>query len=175
MKTSILVAAVVGLTATIQPTLAQPTKAPASTSPVQPQVPSPAEFDKRLAQAQDHMKQMQAQMDKIAATQDPQERQRLLQEHWASMQAAMSVMHGMWGPGGAGCCAGGPGMGPGMMMGGPMMGWGHMRGYYSSLTPEQLKQRQYMMDQYLPMQQMMMDHMMWHQRWMNQQPPAATK
>jgi hypothetical protein len=66
-------------------------------------------------------------------------------------------------------------MGPGMMMGGPMMGWGHMRGYYSSLTPEQLKQRQYMMDQYLPMQQMMMDQMMWHQRWMNPQPPAVTK
>ena len=50
-----------------------------------------------------------------------------------------------------------------------------MRGYYSSLTPEQLKQRQYMMDQYLPMQQMMMDQMMWHQRWMNPQPPAVTK
>lgn len=50
--------------------------------------------------------------------------------------------------------------GPGMMMGAPMMDWGHMRGYYSNLTPEQLKQRQYMMEQYLPMQQMMMNHMM---------------
>jgi hypothetical protein len=47
-----------------------------------------------------------------------------------------------------------------------MMGWGHMRGYYSKLTPEQLKQRQYMMDQYVPMQQMMMDHMMQHQQYM---------
>lgn len=50
-----------------------------------------------------------------------------------------------------------------MMMGG---GWGHMRGYYSNLSPEQLRQRQYMMDQYMPMQQMMMDHMMRHQQYM---------
>ena len=60
-----------------------------------------------------------------------------------------------------------------MMMGGPMMGggWGHMRGYYSNLSPEQLRQRQYMMDQYMPMQQMMMNHMMWQQHW---QSPAAS-
>ncbi len=48
-----------------------------------------------------------------------------------------------------------------------------MRGYYSNLTPEQLKQRQYMTDQYLPMQQMMMDHMMWHQQRMNPTPAPA--
>ncbi len=46
-----------------------------------------------------------------------------------------------------------------------------MRGYYSDLTPEQLRQRQYMTDQYMGMQQMMMDHMMWRQQWMG--PPAA--
>ena len=68
--------------------------------------------------------------------------------------------------------ADGPGrMGEGMM-GGNMMGWDHMRGYYSGLTPEQMKQRQYMMDRYMPMQQMMMDHMLWHQRWQST-PPAA--
>ncbi|WP_310732623.1 hypothetical protein [Sphaerotilus hippei] len=50
------------------------------------QPPNPAEFDKQLAQAREHMQAMQAQMDKIAKTQDPQERQRLLEEHWASMQ-----------------------------------------------------------------------------------------
>jgi hypothetical protein len=43
-----------------------------------------------------------------------------------------------------------------------MMGWRRMGGYYSRLTPEQMKQRQYMMDQYMNMQQMMMDHMMQH-------------
>jgi len=175
MKRSILTAAVAAMVLAIQPTVAQTSKPGDQAAQAQPPTLNPAEFDKQLGQVQEHMKLMQAQMDRIAKTQDPQERQRLLQEHWTSMQGAMSTMHGMWGHGGAGCCSGGAGMmGPGMMMGGPMMGWGQMRGYYSSLTPEQLKQRQYMMDQYLPMQQMMMDHMMWHQRWMAQ-PPATTK
>jgi hypothetical protein len=61
-------------------------------------------------------KVLQAQMDKIRATQDPAERQTLIQQHWSSAQSAMTVMHGMWGPGG----------GSGMMSG-QMMGWGHMR------------------------------------------------
>ncbi|TDN62147.1 hypothetical protein B0G77_5681 [Paraburkholderia sp. BL10I2N1] len=63
-------------------------------------------------------------------------------------------------------------MGPGMM-GGTGPGWRHMGGYYSCLTPEQLRQRQYMTDQYLRMQQEMMDNMMWQQYWMG--PPAPTK
>ena len=175
MKLSMLAAALVVATVMAQPALAQSPKPADKSAQAQPATPSPAEFDKQLAQMREHMQQMQAQMSKIQQTQDPQERQRLLQEHWTSMQAAMATMHGMWGPAGAGCCAGGAGMGPGMMMNGPMMGWGHMRGYYSGLTQEQLRQRQYMMDQYMPMQQMMMDHMMWHQRWMTQPPAPATK
>ena len=91
------------------------------------------------------------------------------------MQAAMATMRGMWGSAGMGCCASGPGMGPGMMMGGPMRGWGQLHGYYSGLTQEQIRQRQYMMDSYMPMQQMMMDHMLWHQRWTTQPPTTATK
>lgn len=145
------------------PVLAQSTTA----SSVQPSVPNVQEFDKQLSQAQENMKKMQEQMDKISQTQDPQARQKLLQDHWATMQSNMQLMHGMWGSSdGAGCCMRGSTMGPGMMMGGPMMGWGHMGGYYSKLTPEQQKQRQYMMDQYMPMQQFMMDHMMQHNQWM---------
>ena len=53
------------------------------------------------------------------------------------------------------------------------MGWGGMRPYFNKLTPEQMKQRQYMMDQYMGMQQMMMDHMLQGQQWMMQPPPAA--
>ena len=49
-----------------------------------------------------------------------------------------------------------------------MMGWDDMDGYYSNLTPEQTKQRQYMMDRYMGMQNMMMDNMMMHQNWMMQ-------
>jgi hypothetical protein len=161
MKQLILASALVAIAFASQPALSQTPKSADNAAQTQPPAPNPAEFDKQLVQMREHMQTMQAQMDKIAKTQDPQERQRLLQEHGNSMQAAMSVMHGMWGGGGAGCCNGQGMMGPGMMM-----GWGHMRGYYSKLTPEQLRQRQYMMDQYLPMQQMMMNHMMQHQMYM---------
>jgi hypothetical protein len=64
---------------------------------------------------------------------------------------------GVMGGAGPGCCGG---------------GWGHMGGYYSQLTPEQLRKRQYMTDQYLRMQQEMMNNMMWQQQyWMG--PPAS--
>lgn len=142
--------------------LAQAQPAPAEKgTPAQPATPNVADFDKQMAQVQENMKKMQEQMDKIRQTQDPQARQMLLQEHWATMQNNMQLMHGMGGMGMMGCCAGGPMM-DGHMMGGPMMGW---RGY-SKLTPEQMKRRQYMMDRYMGMQQMMMDHMMQHQQYM---------
>ena len=173
MKLSILAGALVTAAVTALPTQAQSPKPANKGVQAQPSTPSPAEFDKQLGQMREYMQQMQTQMDKIQQTQDPEERRRLLQEHWASMQSAMETMHAMWGPAGAGCC--GLGMGPGRMMDGPMMSWGQMRGYYSQLTPEQIRQRQYIMDQYLPMQQMMMDHMMWHQRWTTQPPAPATK
>jgi len=84
------------------------------------------------------------------------------------------------GGGTMGCCAGGPETGVGTgghMMGGPMMsggmmGWRGAEGYYSNLNPEQLRRRQYMMDRYVAMQQQMMNHMMRHQHWMSQLPPA---
>ncbi|WP_438979151.1 hypothetical protein [Polynucleobacter sp.] len=43
-----------------------------------------------------------------------------------------------------------------MLSGAGMMGWHGMGGYYSKFTPEQLKQRQYMTDQYTSIQQQMM-------------------
>lgn len=132
--------------------------------------PNPVEFDKQMAQLQANMKTMQEQMTKLQQTQDPRERQRLLQDHWATMQNSMTMMQGMWGPGMMGCCGNGPMMG-GHMMNGPT-GWHGMGNHYSKLTPEQLRQRQYMTDQYLGAQQMMMNHMMWHQQWMSQLPPA---
>ena len=131
---------------------------------VQVEQPAPdvQDFDKQMEQAQQYMAQMQEQMDNIRETQDPQMRQKLLQEHWATMQKNMQLMHGMWREeGGLACCMGGGKRGHGMMR-----GWRHMGGHYSKLTPEQLQQRQYMMDQYLPMQQRMMQHMMEHQHYM---------
>ena len=171
-----------------QPTPSPGTSAqtrPTTRVPSQPAASDPAEFDKQMARVQENVTKMQQQMDKLQHTSDPQERQRLLQQHWETMQNAMATMHGMSGAGTIGCCAGGPATssGPGgHMMGGPMMGGPMMGGmmgwqhgadnFYSNLTPEQLRQRQYMTDRYVAMQQQMMNHMMWHQHWMSQLPPA---
>jgi len=171
-KFLVAMAAGIALASAVSQAASKDTSAPQSSSKSQP--PAAAEFDKNLAQVQEQMETMQAQMDQIRKTQDPQERQKLLEQHWATMQSAMTIMHGMWGPG-----IMGHGMGPGMMGGaGPEMmggGWGHMGGYYSRLTPEQLRQRQYMTDQYLQMQQEMMNNMMWQQQYRGAPPPANTK
>ena len=134
-------------------------------------------FDARLAEAQTQMQRMQEQMDRLRKITDPSERQALLNQHWVAMQNAMNSMHGMWRPDMMGCCGAGGGMmhGSGMMGGRGPMGWGAMRDHYSRLTPDQLKQRQYMMDQYIGMQQMMMEHMMMRQEWMAPAPPPAGK
>ncbi len=116
--------------------------------------PDVAKFDKQMDEAQKNMQKMQEQMAKINQTQDPQERQKLMKEHWATMQNTMPMMHGMMGS-----------MGGCPMMGG-MMGCHNMSDYYSKLTPEQQKQRQYMMDHYIGMQNMMMDNMMQRQNLM---------
>ena len=50
------------------------------------------------AAMQEQMKLMQAQMEQIAKTQDPKERQRLLQDHMTAMQKMLASMQGM--PGG---------------------------------------------------------------------------
>ena len=157
-----------------QPVLAaeKPKDAPKKEAAAQPAAPNPAEFDKQLTQMQQNMQLMHDQMAKISQTQDPQERQKLMQEHWNTMRGSMDMMQGMWNSGGMGCCMMGGGMNGGHMMGGNMMGDGHMmgwegmHGYYNKLTPEQQKQRQYMSDQYMQMQQMMMDNMMQHQQYM---------
>jgi len=161
---TLTVALTLGLIAAI-PAHAQPSSNPDKSAQGQPQTPNIADFDRQSAQVQEHIQRMQEQMEKIRQTQEPQERQKLLQEHWATMQSGMGMMQGMWGQGMmGGHMRGGP------MRGGPMMGWRGMEGYYSRLTPEQMKQHQYMMDQYMGMQQQMMNHMMMHQNYMWRQP-----
>jgi hypothetical protein len=116
---------------------------------------TPAQADQRFEQMQEQMSLMQSQMEKIGKTQDPKERQRLLEEHWNSMQKAMGTM-----------MMGGH-MGSDHGMGGPMM-WKD----YRELSPEQLRERQYTLDRWMPMHQMMMDQMMQHQHGMMQAPPG---
>jgi len=162
MKKTIFAAALFAVATSSLPVLAQQ---PPGDQP-KPTAPNVQDFDKQMAQAQDNMKKMREEMDKIRQTQDPQERQKLLQEHWTTMQNNMQLMHDMWMSGGAmGCCMDGMGMWD-HDHDGSMMGWGHMGHYYSKLTPEQMKQRHYMMDRYMPMQQMMMDQMMHHEHYM---------
>jgi hypothetical protein len=80
-----------------------------------------------MVEMQAAMNTMHAQMARIQATQDPQERKRLLDEHWATMQSSMETMHDMRGPGMMGCHgptsqAGDHGMGAGHGMGGSTAG-----------------------------------------------------
>ncbi len=166
MKKTALIATLVAAALSATSAIADKT-VPSKGAQTQQNAPNVAEFDKQMQQIQENMKKMQDEMDKIHQTKDPQTRQKLLKDHWSTMQNNMQMMEGMWGPGG---CMGG-GVGHDMMMGGHMMGWGDMDDYYSNLSPEQMKQRQYMMDHYMPMQQMMMDHMMRHQHEMWMQPP----
>ena len=79
-----------------QPAFAQqPSAATKEAAPAQ-SAPSPQDVDKQFAKMQEQMATMQAQMDKIRQAKDPRERQRLLQQHWTTMQNTMSLMHGGW-------------------------------------------------------------------------------
>jgi hypothetical protein len=86
-----------------------------------------------------------------------------MQDHQAIMQQVMQGMNGMMG-----CCGGM--MGSHMKGNGPMMSWKQMSSHYSRMTPEQMKQHQYMMERYIGMQQMMMEQMMQHQQNMGSAP-----
>lgn len=147
-----------------------------SIEPAQKQVaPNVEAFDKQMLETQALIKKMNEQMEAISQSKNPQERNQLLQEHWLTMQSTMTVMHGMWGPGMMPCCRNGASY----QRNNGMMGWDGMRPYYSRTNKEQQKQHQYMMDQYMGLQQTMMDQMLKHQGWMltpNTVPPtnAAT-
>jgi hypothetical protein len=52
-----------------------------------------------MAPMQERMTRMHGQMEKIRATSDPKEKQRLMEEHYKSMQQSMSMMQGMMGGG----------------------------------------------------------------------------
>src|SRR3990167_59858 len=126
----------------MQPVMADQSKPAKKDATTQQQAaPNPAEFDKQLTQMQKNMQTMHEQMAKISQTQDPQERQKLMQEHWNTMRGSMDMMQGMWSAGGMGCCmmggnmmgsgngcCDGGGMMGGGMSGGHMMGGGHMKG-----------------------------------------------
>lgn len=71
-------------------TCAQQQTPGASASPAQPAPPNAAELDKRAADCQANRARIQEQMMRLQQTRDPVQRQRLLQEHWATMQSGWS-------------------------------------------------------------------------------------
>jgi len=171
MKRTMLIAILAVTAFSTMPAIADSTTPTGKGVQTKQNAPCVSGFDKQAAQIQDNLKLMQEQMDKIDQTQDPQERQKLLQEHWAMMQKGMDMMQGMMGGNMMGGNMMGGNMMGGNMMGGNMMGWKGMSRYYSKLTPEQMKHRQYMMEQYMGMQQQMMNQMMQQQHHMWMQPP----
>jgi GMP synthase PP-ATPase subunit len=71
------------------------------------------DMSKHIQMMQEHIQKMNVQMEKIKAVTDPQKRQKLMEEHMASMMDAMNMMKSM--PGckmmsGGGMKAGGQGM-----------------------------------------------------------------
>ena len=159
---------------TLLPLSAQPQ---APIEPAQRQVaPNIEAFDKQMLETQALIKKMNEQMQAISQSKNPQERNQLIQEHWLTMQSTMTAMHGMWGLGMMPCCRNGARYqrNNGMLGGPGMMDWDGMRPYYSRLNREQQKQHQYMMDQYMGLQQSMMDQMLKHQGWMLAPPNAVT-
>ena len=106
MKTSILAAAIV---AALSVPIASAQDKPAPAKPAmnmdmgkasqEPTTPAMnMDTDKQSAKTQANMEKMQQQMDKIATTTDPKERQKLMQTHMQTMQENMKTMRGMGSP-----------------------------------------------------------------------------
>ena len=107
MKTSILTAAIVAFALTAPVASAQ--------DPAAPTQPAMG-MDAQMSQMHANMAAMQAQMEKIHATTNPKERQKLMQAHMQTMQESMAMMESMSKP--MIMDGGQPG---GMAMGGDMM------------------------------------------------------
>ena len=104
------------------------------------------EADKQSAQTQANMEKMQQQMDKIATTTDPKERQKLMQGHMQTMQENMKAMRDM----------GSPKMKGGGEHGAMGMGMGNK----GSMPNSDMQKRQDMSDKRMDMMQEMMNQMM---------------
>ena len=122
--------------------LAQPAKAPASSSSI-----APAPYGSRMTmpmqmeQMDEHMAKMHTLHEKMASASTPEERQSVMEDQRQEMQRGMAMMHDMHQ--GASPMAG-PGMGKSGQMG----------------APSDPKERLQMMEKRLDMMQMMMQTMM---------------
>jgi len=118
---------------------------------------APASADKPVRAMKENTRKMQTQLDKIGRAKNPQERQKLLQEHMQAMRENMMLGKGMMDDM-MGCpmMKGGmmgEGMGMGMMGGGMgMMGEGK-----AGAPPDAMMNRMNMMEKRMDMMQMMME------------------
>jgi len=112
---------------------------------------SQEKWDRYTEQWRARMNTMHAQMDRIHQTTDPVERQRLLEEHWKTMDEQMADMRTMEG-----------------MMGGMMGGMHGQRGNqgHGNMHMMDPEQRDTYMQDRMDMQQMMMEQMMQHNHMM---------
>ncbi|MBD3640847.1 MAG: hypothetical protein HUJ18_07610 [Marinobacter sp.] len=121
---------------------------------------------------QDQMQQMQQNWSRMnefnrrmPGAGSPEERQRLLEDHWEAMEEQMELMHrGMMGPGMMGGSGGmmGGNQGQGMMNNQP--GQGNRQGNGAGMSPDQRLQ---FMEQRMDQMQLMMEQMLQHQRQLN--------
>ncbi|MDA8257745.1 MAG: hypothetical protein M0Z99_19300 [Betaproteobacteria bacterium] len=148
MKTSILVAAIVGSTLSMPILAAQDKVAPAKPA-------MSMDMGKQMPKMQEKMKAMQAQMDKIHKTTDPAERQKLMQAHMQAMMENMEMMRGMGGP---------------MMMGGGEHGGMKMGDKKGAMMGGDMMQHHEMMEKRMDMMQLMMEQMMQRDQAMGSMP-----
>lgn len=87
MKTSLLLAAMLGCTLSMPVLSAEETALPAKSA-------MSMDMDKKMPQMQENMKKMQQQMEQMRATSDPAERENLMQQHMQTMQDKGSTGHG---------------------------------------------------------------------------------
>ena len=113
------------------------------------------DMDKHMSQMQEKMKAMQGQMDRIRATTDPKERQKLMQEHMQGMQENMKSMRGMGGP---------------MMKSGGDHAGMKMDGKKDGMKGGDMMKHHAMMEQRMDMMQMMMEQMMQRDQMMQSMP-----
>lgn len=98
------------------------------------------DLEEQIPRLQENMNTLQQQMEKLRATTDPTERQKLMHEHIRTMQENMNTMHGM----------GGPTMGCDQRV-------GMAKGRHIDEAPDDMMKHHEMMEKRMDMLQMLMD------------------
>jgi hypothetical protein len=113
-----------------------------------------------MSQMQVNMTKMQSQMEKVHATTDPKERQKLMHAHMQAMQANMAMMGAMGKP---------MKMDDGQAKGAAASGDKSVPGNKGMMSGDMMQHHQ-MMEERMGMMQMMMDQMLQHQQVMETMP-----